>query len=160
MVLVETHLTGQLMLTLKKPWVGWLYLAPHTANSRGIAILVAKTAQFTLLTLRSDPQGRFLFLHAKINGLELLILAIYIPPPFQFNVPTEGLTFMSQFPTVPAVWMGDFNNVIDTGLERLALVLSNNPSHSHTRFDLLNEPALVDTWRHSHPQDKVFSCFS
>lgn len=28
MVLVETHLTGQLMVTLKKPWVGWLYQAP------------------------------------------------------------------------------------------------------------------------------------
>lgn len=95
MVLVETHLTGQLMLTLKKPWVGWLYQAPHTTNSRGVAILIAKTAQFTLLTLRSDPQGRYLFLHANINGLEVLILAIYVTPPFQFNVLTEGLAFMS-----------------------------------------------------------------
>lgn len=82
MVLVETHLTGQLMLAIKKPWVGWLYQAPHTANSRGFAILVAKTTQFSLLTLRSDPQGRFLFLHARLNGLELLIMAIYIPPHF------------------------------------------------------------------------------
>lgn len=42
---------------------------------------------YVLLTLRSDPQGRFLFLHAKVNGLELLILAVYIPPPFQFTLP-------------------------------------------------------------------------
>lgn len=89
MVLVETHLTGQLLLALKKPWVGWLYQAPFTANSRGVAILVAKTVQFVLLTLKSDPQGRFLFLHAKVNGLELLILAMYIHPPS----PSSSLVF-------------------------------------------------------------------
>lgn len=149
------------MLTLKKPWVVWLYQASHTTNSRGVTILVAKTTQFTLLTLRSDPQGRFLFLHARINGLELLILAIYVPPPFQFNVLTESLTFMSQFPTVPAIWMGNFNNVVGRELDRLTVTPHNNLIHSHIGVGkLLHELALVDTWRHCHPQDKVFSCFS
>lgn len=81
MVLVETHITGQLQMALKKTWVGWLYQALYSAHSRGVAVLIAKTVRFVLLTLRSDPQGRFLFLHAKLNGLEVLILAIYIPPP-------------------------------------------------------------------------------
>lgn len=68
---------------------------------------------------------------------------------------------MSLCPTILAIWMGDFNAVIDTGLDRLASVPPNNPTYSHTRFGkLLNKLALVDTWRHSHPQDKVFSCFS
>lgn len=46
MVLVETHLTGQLLMTLKKPWVGWVYQAHwvyqvlHTANSRGVAVII------------------------------------------------------------------------------------------------------------------------
>lgn len=146
MVLVETHLMGQLMMLLKKPWVEWLYQAPHTASSRGVAVLVAKMARFTLLTLRSDPMGRFLFLHARIDGLELLLLAIYIPPPFQFTVLMEGVSFMSQFPTVPAVWLGDFNNVTDRDLDRLSLTPPDNPIHSHTRFGkLLNDLALVDT---------------
>lgn len=69
-VLVETHLTGQLLLSLKKPWVGWVYQAPYSAYSRGIALLVAKTAQFFVLSLRSDPQGKFLFytLQAEWTG--------------------------------------------------------------------------------------------
>lgn len=108
MVLVETHLTGQLLMSLKKTWVGRVYQAPHTANSRVVAILVAKTAQFVLLMLRFDPQGRFIFLHVKVNCLELLIMAIYIPPPFQFEVLTEGLAFMSQFPTVSSICLGEF----------------------------------------------------
>lgn len=122
---------------------------------------MAKTAQFTLLTLRFDPQGRFIFLHARINGLELLLLAVYIPPPFQFTVLTEGLSFMSQVPTVPALWLVDFNNVVDGDLDRLTLTSPDNPSHQHMRFGkFLNELALIDTWRHCHPQAKTFSCFS
>lgn len=161
MVLVETHLMGQLMLTLKKPWVGWLYQAPHAANSRGVAVLVAKMAHCTLLMLRSDPQGRFLFLHARINGLELPIMAIYIPPPFQFNVLMEGVSFMPQPTTVPAIWLGDFKNVINREMDRLSLTPPDNPIHSHTRFGkLLTDLALVDTWKHRYPHGRVFSCFS
>ena len=146
MVLVETHLTGQLMMTLKKPWVGWVYQAPHTPNSRGVAILVAKTAQFVLLSLRSDPLGRFLFLHAKVHGLELLILAIYIPPPFQFSVLTEGLGFMSPYPTVPAIWLGDFNNVPNNDLDRMSPTPPDCPPPAQTRFGrLLLDLELVET---------------
>lgn len=97
-VLTETHLTGQLLSALKKPWVGWLYHAPYTSNSRGIALLVAKTVQFVLLTLKSDPQGRFLFLHAKINGLELLILAVYIPPRSTIMLYMKVLLLCHSFP--------------------------------------------------------------
>lgn len=36
-----------------------------------------------------------------------------------------------------------------------------NPSQSYTRFGkLLADLNLVDTWRHRHPKDRVFSCFS
>lgn len=45
-VLVETHVMGHMQMALKKPWVGWLYQAPYTSNSCGIAILIAKTVHF------------------------------------------------------------------------------------------------------------------
>lgn len=63
-VLLESHITGQMQLALKKPCVGWVYQVSFTSHSRGVAILVAKQVQFQLLTLRSDPQGRYIFLHA------------------------------------------------------------------------------------------------
>lgn len=161
MVLVETHLTGQLMLSLKKPWLGWVYQAPYSAYSRGVAILVAKTTQFVMLTLRSDPQGKFLFIHCRLNGLEVLILAIYIPPPFQFHVINEGLDFMAQFPTIPALWMGDFNAVLDNHLDRTSLTSPIDNTPSPTRFGkLLGEMGLIDAWRSRHPLTKEFTCFS
>lgn len=68
---------------------------------------------------------------------------------------------MSQFPTVPAIWLGDFNNIMHKDLDRLTLTLSDNPTHSYTIFGkLLTDLALVDIWRHRHPTDRAFSCFS
>lgn len=161
MVLVETHLTGQLLLSLKKPWVGWVYQAPYSAYSRGIALLVAKTARFFRLSLRSDPQGKFLFIHCRLNGLEILLLAIYIPPTFQFSVINEGLAFMAQFPMIPALLMGDFNAIMDNNLDRLSQTSSTDCTPSLTRFGkLMSEIGLVDAWRHCYPTVKAFTCFS
>lgn len=84
-VLVEICVTGQMQMALK-PWIGWVYQAPYTSNSQGIAILIAKTAHFQFHTLRLDPQGRFLFLHVTSFGLELLLIAFFIPPPFRLAV--------------------------------------------------------------------------
>lgn len=119
-ILVETHLAGQKQMSLKKPWVGWLYQAPYTTNSRGVAVLIAKTVRFQLHTLQSDPQGQSLFLHATIGGLEVLLLTFYIPPPFTFAMLQLGVAFMAQHPSVPAIWARDFNMVITPSLDRLS----------------------------------------
>lgn len=79
-VLVETHATGQLQLALKRPWIGWAFHATHTPYSRGILILIAKTTPFAIISVRTDPQGRYIFLHCTLNGLQYLIMAYYIPP--------------------------------------------------------------------------------
>lgn len=53
--------------------------------------------------------------------LELLILAYYVPPPFHFAVIQDGLTFMAQYLTIPAIWLGDFNMVTDPLIDRMDL---------------------------------------
>lgn len=84
------------------------------------------------------------------------MLAIYIPPPpFQFTVLTEGLAFMAQFPSVPAIWLGDFNNVSHRHLDRLTVTPPDDHIHAQTRFGKLLTD-LVDTWRHRYPSDRTF----
>lgn len=95
-ILIETHITGQLQLALKRPWIGWAFHATHSPHSRGVSILVAKTTPFAVITIRTDPQGRFIFLHCTLNGSQYLIMAFYIPPPYKSNLVTEGLLYMAQ----------------------------------------------------------------
>lgn len=71
--------------------------------------------------MQTDTLGRSLFLYASIGGLEVFLMAFYIPPPFQFAVLQEGGAFMAKHPTVPAIWLGDFNMTIDPTFDRLSL---------------------------------------
>lgn len=128
-VLVETCIMGHMQMTLKKPWVGWLYQDTYTSNSREVAILNDISVQFQLHSLQSDPQGRSLFLHASISGLGVLLMTFYIPPPFQFPVLQEGVAFMAKHPTVSAIWLGDFNMTINPSLDRLSSSVASTHNH-------------------------------
>lgn len=159
--LVETHAEGQMQRALRCPWIGWAYRSVHTTHSRGVSLLIAKTTHFELRDSTIDLMGRYIFLRAKLHGDMILLLAFYVPPPFQFTVLTEGFNFMAMHPAVPAIWLGDFNNILDTTLDRMVgSPPSQVPTHS-TRFARLNNDFnLADTWRHRKHTVRAFSCFS
>lgn len=160
-VLVETHAEGSVQKTLKRPWMGWAYHSVHTTHSRGVSILVTKTTHFELQGSETDPEGRYVFLKVKIHGDPILLLAYYVPPPFQFSTLTKGFDFMAMYPNTPAIWLGDFNTVLDPTLDRLAGSLSTTAPRHPTRFArLLDDFNLVDTWRYKHPTLRAYSCFS
>lgn len=118
-ILPETHIEGRLRMALKHPWVRWEYHPSYTFHSRGVTVLVAKSVHFELQGSRIDPSGSFVFLHAAVYGDPLLILAMYIPPPFNSALLSEGLGYMALYPTVPVVWSGVFNMTINPSLDRL-----------------------------------------
>ena len=138
-VLVETHVEGRLQMALRRPWVGWAYHSTHTSHARGVSVLIAKSVHFELCELRTDPEGRYVFLHAKLYGEPFLIMAFYIPPPFSTTVVLEGFTFMSRNPSVQTIWLGDFNTTLCPALDRLqttqtsavALMRLNSLNSSH-----------------------------
>lgn len=68
---------------------------------------------------------------------------------------------MSQHPSVPAIWAGDFNMVITPQLDRLSPANPPPSTPSTTRFGkFLTKFALTDTWRHIYPSQSRFSCFT
>lgn len=109
MVLIETHIDGCLQMALKCPWVGWAYHSAYTSHCRGVTVLIAKSIHFELQGSRIDPFGSFVFLHVVVYVEPMLILAMYIPPPFNSTLISEGLGYMALFPAVTAIWLGDFN---------------------------------------------------
>lgn len=145
-VLVETHVTGQLQNALKRPWIGWTYHATHTPYSWWVSILIAKTTPFSFISVQTDPQGRFIFLHCTISGTQYLIMAFYVPPPYTSNLINEGFLFMEKHPTIPVIWLGDFSIVLDPSVDRLQLSRDAQPPNI-TRFGrTLTEFSLTDTW--------------
>lgn len=80
LVLVDTHVEGRLQMALRRPWVGWAFHSTYTSHARGVSVLVAKSVQFELIEVSTDPQGRYVFLSVKLYGEPFLILAFYVPP--------------------------------------------------------------------------------
>ena len=65
--LQETYSTKEMENQCKSQWHGETYFAHGTVHSRGVAILVRNTLDFTLKSVRSDQKGRFLCLQAIIQ---------------------------------------------------------------------------------------------
>lgn len=161
MTLVETHVEGRLQMALKRPWVGWAFHSTHTSHSRGVSILIAKSVQFELEEIKSDAQGRYIFISSKLFGESFLLMAFYIPPPFSITILLEGLTFMARYPTVPAIWMGDFNTTMNESIDRLRPQSVGTRGGKDTRLSKLTSSIhLFDTWRHKFPHTPAYSCFS
>ena len=154
-VLVETHVEGRLC----RPWVRWAYHSTHTSHARGVSVLIAKSVHFELCELLTDPNGRYVFLHAKLYGEPFLLMAFYIPPPFSTTVVLEGFTFMSRNPSVQVIWLGDFNTTLCPALDRLQTTQASGSSADATKFSKLHLH-LIDTWRHNFPHTRAYSCFS
>lgn len=159
--LVETHMDGKLQMALRRPWVGWAFHSTFTSHSRGVSILIAKSIHFELGEICIDPQGRYVFISAKLYGEPFLILAFYVPPPFSITIILEGVSFMARYPTVQAVWMGDFNSTMNDALDRLRpLTLAAMRTNDTKLHKITSSIHLIDTWRHKFPHTKAYSCFS
>lgn len=46
-----THAEGPVMGAFKCPWLGWAYHSVHTAQSKGVSVLISKNTHFELQDL-------------------------------------------------------------------------------------------------------------
>lgn len=150
-VLVETHAEGRIQKALKRPWIGWVYHSVHTTHSRGVSVLISKATHFEL-----DPLGRYVFLDATIYGDPILILAFYVPEPLNSTILAEGFSVMALHPSIPAIWLVDFNIILNTSLDKIDRTPPTQPPPRNTRFArLIADFNLVDTWRSTNPTTRV-----
>lgn len=73
----------------------------------------------------------------------------------------EGLDFMAQHQTIPAIWLSDFNTILDPSLDRAQQPASIPRPCASTRFArLIATFNLDDSWRTKHFNTRAYSCFS
>ena len=66
--LQETYSTEEIENQWKKQWPGDIYFAHGSFHSRGVAILVLKSFDFKLKSIRFDKEGRYLILETTIQS--------------------------------------------------------------------------------------------
>uniref|UniRef100_A0A803KGA6 Reverse transcriptase domain-containing protein n=1 Tax=Xenopus tropicalis TaxID=8364 RepID=A0A803KGA6_XENTR len=159
-LLQETHLVGSKTMALKRPWIGWAYHSSYSVYSAGVSILIHKQVPFKLENLSIDQKGKFIFLHCKIGQNELIIANVYIPPPYSDNSIKVWADFSAKYPHAMNLLSGDFNTVLNSDFDRLRKVGSHTTEPTTNLRLLMEEMSMTEVWRHQHPYDKQFSCFS
>ena len=93
--LQETYSTPEVVNIWKKQWKGVTFFSHGIGHSKGTMILVKEQLDFKLISSKSDPQGRYIFLEAEIQDLPFVLLNIYAP-----NKCAEQCVFFSKLSEV------------------------------------------------------------
>ena len=146
----------------KKQWSGDIYFAHGSNHSRGVAILIRKSFDFKLKSIRSDEEGRYLILETAIQDVSFLLVNIYAP-----NTTTKQSLFFQTLSELicdegfkdsdyKIVLRGDFNVTMDPNLD----CSGGNPVLKDSVKcveDIMINYDLVDIWRIRDPNSKKFS---
>lgn len=94
----------------------------------------------------------------------LTILAIYIPPQFDYSVLHKAAQCVLEHPSAPSILIGDFNNICFSSPDRFTRPVSSQPlpaSDTSTAFaPLMSSLGFTDARRYLHPDLLQYSCDS
>ena len=155
--LQETHSDKKDESLWKTQWGELAFFSSFSSNSRGVGILIRNSVSFKLLSVFSDPDGRFLILKGILNDLHVTLVNIYAPnnddPDFLLRVFAE----IDKLDSPILIVAGDFNSVIGPLDYQGTRQQHSNKNSSEMLSVLIEEYGLVDVWRHFHPNCRQYT---
>ena len=148
-------------------WQHNLVFAHDTKKSGGLIIGVNRSLSFEKLNLqyRKEQAGQALLLHAKIKGIELVLINVYVDSsasqtdfaPFLEHVQADA----EKWGCPNLIWCGDFNSVIDVEMD---CTNPNRKNNAILRSDIfanfVERMELADTYRTFNPTSHRVTHFS
>lgn len=157
--LQETHLRLEDHNRLRRNWISQIFHSKFTSRSRGVAILVAKSTQFSPSNVISDPNGRFLIVSGSLFQKPVVLVNVYAPNWDDVHFANKILSLIPNLNTHQLIFSGDLNCAIDPLLDRSnPKQISSGMAKSFSLF--MQQSGFVDPWRILNPLSKQFSFFS
>ena len=159
--LQESHLSDEEHKKLIRSWASQVFFSSHPSGRRcGVAILVHKMVQFTLVSQFNDREGRYILVNGTIEGTEVSLLNVYAPNDNNPQFITSLFKLIVEKSKGILLFGGDMNTILSQSLDRLPASTSPLSSMSRTLKNNCDETGLVDVWRYMHPRVKDFSYYS
>lgn len=136
------------------------YHSTFSSHARGVSILVHRQIPFTCSSSLLDQEGRFVCLVCTIYNVPLILVAIYIHPPYSGELLKKILAFIGASPTAPVLLMGDFNQYLLPYWDKFHSGSIDANARPTSLARVLGEVGLQDVWRLRFPTSRVFSCYS
>lgn len=158
-LLQETHLNDQEHLKLQRGGFVQVFFSSFTSRSRGVAILVKKNLQFSVLDCVNDKSGRYVIVKGVIQGVTISILNVYYPPAHPSDFITKVFLDFSAIQSDIAIVGGDFNCLLNPLMDRLPPKVMPLSPQTKALNAICEELGYVDVWRALHTTDKAFTFF-
>lgn len=147
-MLQETHFsTNKNQKIFSRDYPVWYYSDSPIRGARGVAIGFAREIRFELEERLSDPEGRYLFLKGKINGMKYSLANIYGPNKNTYGKVMSILTKFEEFKTGRAIAAGDFNLCLDPERDCTSHGRGRGGVWAGKLKKKLHQLQLVDVWR-------------
>ena len=127
-----------------------------SSAARGVAILVKKESNITILGQFKDDEGRMVGVNYEENGEKFVLVNLYAPntddPKFFTNVFRKMEDFDGH-----RIIVGDFNLVLDVSIDRTTGSESNNEKAADIVKEYMEETQLCDIWRSRNENVKTYT---
>lgn len=108
----------------------------------------------------TDPEGCFLFLKGKLNGVDCTLANIYSPNINPGRFLLGILSKLEGFKRGRAIIAGDFNICLEPDKDSTSCVRGTGGAWLNKLKKKLRHCQLVDTWRMQHPNTRDYSFYS
>lgn len=144
---------GSGVLTFRCSLIQYALHATYSTYSRGGSILINKAVPCTIHQVILDPRGRYLNVIADVYRNKMVLVNIYVPPPFQVQVLYELMGKLAPFMHLPLLAAGDFNAVLNAALDSSNL----NRVSSVELSSWVATASLMELWCWKDPNTRRFS---
>ena len=150
--LQDTHWIKEDIVKIKQIWGDDLYINGTKRNARGVAILIRRNFEYTIINTISHIDGNMILIDIKIsNDFTLRIINIYAPnkdsPEFFENI--GELVNLNQCDY--QILCGDFNLTLNPQIDSNNYSNLNNPKSRQQVLNMIDHEKLTDTFRHLYP---------
>ncbi len=132
-----------------------------TLGKGGVAILIHKNVNFTVLNTVIDPEGRFLIIKLSIFDKKLCIVSIYGPNVDDPSFFHGFFTALSEHLDCALVIGGDLNFGLNKEMDRLSTAgTQRNWESTNIVKQYMSDYGLCDAWRSLHTNSREYTFFS
>ena len=115
--LQDTHLIETDIGDFKQLWNGEMILHGQSTNSRGVAILLSNTLNYTIKNMINDKEGNKLVLDIQVHDLNLKLINIYGPNKDDISFYNSLNQNLNDNEQDYILWCGDFNMTLNPELD-------------------------------------------
>ena len=155
--LQDTHWTEKDSKRLRNLWPGEIILNGFKSNSRGVAILMKDTFEYSILDIFSDNCGNLLTVDLKTNDMSFKIINIYAPNTDTPSIFQNVIDIIDSNVLDYFLLCGDLNLVLDTNLDCYNYKYINNPQSRKLLLKSIENENWVDIFRYFNPTTKRYT---